>query len=456
MSDVLPLMGPLPVHQIASRFAEYFGGLGLPVGRVLLGVSGGADSLALLHLMHTVALPMGFELVVAHADHGLHPDSDQVANLVSRYAASLSLPAVVGRLNLPPGASESASRDARRAWLDQVRVEQGCAFLILGHQRDDQVETVLMRVLAGSGPAGLAAMMAVQGTVVRPLLNFTREELAGYLAEAGWRCWQDPANADPRHTRSWLRVAVLPLLAGREPSVADLLVRVADQAGENRRAWDTVLEQLPALGVAVESGGVSVAAAPLLGYDSGLARTLIQAAGRRAGAVVGPKVAERVRMLVASGRSGAWVPLGGAWRAELDFGRLRIIRREGRLPLSQTGLGVASPGAVRWGRWNLAWRHEPAPDRVPRDGWTSWFIPGGCTVRAWHAGDRIRPRGGVGRRLVVHCMQDALVPRADRLDWPVLLAPEVGPLLWIPGICRAEDAVPPPGSEALRIDVDPG
>lgn len=444
------------MNPLAPRFAAHLQGLELPPGRVLLGVSGGADSLALLHLMHHAAVPMGFELVVGHADHGLHPDSAQVAAMVAGYAEGLSVPVVVGRLALAAGSSESAARVARHAWLEQVRQDRGCTYLFLGHQRDDQAETVLMRVLAGSGPAGLAAMRAVQGTVVRPLLVFGREELARYLAGAGWQCWQDPANADPRHTRSWLRAEVLPRLAARDPATPDLLVRVADQAAEHREAWDTVLEHLPGLEVLTESGGVSVAAAPLLGYDSGLARTLIQAAGRRAGAVVGPQMVGRILDLVASSRSGSWVPLAGTWRAELDFGRLRIVTRGAAISPPQTWLGASSPGAVQWGRWGLAWRHEVAPDRVPRDGWTSWFIPGACTVRPWQPGDRIRPRGGVGKRLAVRCMQDALVPRADRGGWPVLQAPGAGPILWIPGICRAEDAVPPPGSEALRIDVEPG
>lgn len=441
---------------LEHRLATELGRLGLPPCRLILGVSGGPDSLALLHLMHQVALPRGFELVVAHADHRLHPDSHEVAALVARYAESLALPAVIGSLDLPPGASESEARTVRHAWLEQVRVEQGAAYLVLGHQRDDQAETVLMRVLAGSGPAGLAAMAAVQGTLVRPLLPFSRRELADHVAAIGWQPWDDPANSDPRHTRSWLRSVVLPQLAARDPAVTDHLVRVADQAATHRQAWDALLDQLPELGLATELGGVSVAADPLLGYDSGLARTVIQAAGRRAGVVIGPRAAERVLGLAATRRSGAWAPLGAEWRAELAFGRLLLVERGGQAEPGVAVLGSAAPGALRWGRWSLAWRREVAPERIGRDGWTSWFMPGACTVRPWRSGDQIRPRGGVGRRLAVRCMQDARVPRGERAGWPVLVAPGASAILWIPGICRAEEAVPPPGVEAMRIDVSPG
>ncbi len=441
---------------LEHRLATELGRLGLPPCRLVLGVSGGPDSLALLHLMDQVALPLGFELVVAHADHRLHPDSQAVAALVARCAESLALPVVIGQLDLAPGAGESEARTARHAWLERVRIDQGATYLVLGHQRDDQAETVLMRVLAGSGPAGLAAMAAVQGTVVRPLLAFSRRELADHVAAIGWRPWDDPANTDPRHTRSWLRSVVLPQVAARDPAVADRLVGAAAQAATGRQAWDAVLDLLPGLAPTAEPEGVSFAAAPLMGYHSGLAQTLIQAAGRRAGAVVGPAAAGRVLAMIQAGRSGAWVPLGGGWRAELAFGRVRIVPDAPPSGFPAREVGREAAGVAACGPRRLRWSRELAPEWIPRDGWTSWFIPGAYTLRAWTAGDQLRPLGGVGRRLAVRCLQDARVPRTDRATWPVLTAADHGPLVWIPGICRAEEALPRPGSEALRIDVEPG
>jgi len=439
---------------LEHRFAEHLEGLGLVPGPALVGVSGGRDSLALLHLMAATAAARGWTLVVGHADHGLHPDSAAVAAGVTAAARRLGLPIFCGRLDLPPGTGETGARRARYRWFRQVMREQGLGYLFLAHQREDQAETVLMRVLAGSGPAGLAAMAPVAGVVVRPLLGFSGTDLAAYLRELGIPWWEDPANADPRHTRSWIRTVVLPLLAARDPRVPDRLVGVAAQAAESRAAWDAGLEVLPGLDPRREGGVVSVAAAPLSGYDSRLARTLLQALGRRSGATIGPRAAARAVTLAAGGRSGGWVPLGGDWAAELAFGRLRLVPADrGQVP-EAAGLGGEPEGVLGFGRWRLRWRTEPAPARIPRDGWTSWFPPGWYPVRGWQPGDRIRPLGGTGHRLVVRCLQDARVPRGDRAGHPVVMGGTPGTVLWVPGTCRGELAVPAPGVEAMRVDVE--
>lgn len=439
---------------LEHRFAEQLEALGLSPAPVLVGVSGGRDSLALLHLMSAVGAGRGWALTVGHADHGLHPGSARVAELVTAEAGRLGLPVASGRLDLPTGTGETGARRARYRWFRQVMRERGLGYLFLAHQREDQAETVLMRVLAGSGPAGLAAMAPVAGAVVRPLLGFSRAELAGYLQERGVAWWEDPANADPRHTRSWIRSEVLPLLAARDARVTDRLVGVAAQAADSRAAWDAALDALPGLEPRREGGVVSVAAAPLSGYDSRLARTVLQALGRRTGATIGPRAAARAVALAAGGRSGGWVPLSGGWRAELTFGRLRIVAADRAQAPEPAGLGGEPEGVLDFGRWRLRWRAEPAPSRIPRDGWTSWLVPGWYPVRGWQPGDRIRPLGGSGHRLVVRCLQDARVPRADRAGHPMVMSGTPGTVLWVPGTCRGDLAVPAPGVEAMRVDVE--
>jgi tRNA(Ile)-lysidine synthase len=438
------------------RFGAELAALRLAPGRTVVGVSGGPDSLALLLLLHRSAASHGLELVAAHADHGIHPESGAVAEQVAAWAASLGIPLVATRLALGPGAREEAARQARHRWLRSVRASQHARWIMLAHHREDQVETVLMRVLAGSGPAGLAGMAPVRGTVVRPLLWASRAELGAYAAESGWRPWEDPANQDPRNTRSWIRTMILPQLRARDPRVEERVLGLARQAAEARAGWEAALDQLPELAPQANRGVVSVAVAPLQGYDSRLASALIQALGRRAGAIVGPAAAERARQLAGGGRSGAWVPLGGGWRAELAFGRLRIVAPDWPPAAEVVPVGRDGEGEIAWGGWRLRWGSEPGPGRLPRDGWSSWFIPGAWELRGWRAGDRIHPRGGTGSRLVVRCLQEARVARSDRAGWPVLVSPETGTLLWVPGICRAEHAVPAPGSEAIRIDVEPG
>jgi len=439
---------------LEARFAAHLGSLGLAPGRAVVAVSGGTDSLALLHLLAHAAPGAGLDLVVAHADHGLHPDSGLVAERVAARAAALGLPVEVAALGLPPGAGESRARRERYRWLRRVVRDHRAAYLMVAHQREDQAETVLMRALAGSGPAGLAGMAARRGSLIRPLLPFRRAELQAHLAGVpGWEPWEDPANIDPRHTRSWLRSAVLPLLRGRDPKVDERLLRLADQAAVQRVAWDAALDRLSGLDPVRVRGSISVAGGPLRGYDSPLALTLIQALGRRVGVVIGPIAAGRVWRMLKRGRSGAWSPLAGGWRAEVAFGRLRLSPPPAGDP-GTLRIGGLEAGRGTWGLWRVRWRLDVADAPVPRDGWASWFIPGWYEVRAWRPGDRVRPLGGRGGRLVVRCMQDARLPRQDRAGWPVVDGAVAGPVLWVPGICRGEGAVPPPGSEALRIEFD--
>jgi tRNA(Ile)-lysidine synthase len=357
----------------------------------------------------------------------------------------------VGRLGLGPAAGETSAREARYAWLHARREQLGAALIFTAHHADDQVETVLMRALEGSGPAGLAGMRPVSGVLVRPLLRFRRAQLASHARARALPVWVDPANSDPAHLRSWLRCELLPAIRARLPQVDDRLRRLGTQSGRQRAALDAVLDLLPGLDPRAEQGGISVAAAPIESYDSDLAQTLIIAAARRAGFPIGPGRAERVRQLASAAGSGREIPLGRGWRAELSFGRLRIVRAA---PSPEAGvLALAgSRGDARWGEWRIRWRPDVAPERQERASRTAWFSADGLVVRSWGPGDRVRPLAGAGRRPVVRCFQEARVPRRSRVEWPVLAAPEL--VVWIPGVCRSDALVPPAGAEALRVDVE--
>jgi tRNA(Ile)-lysidine synthetase-like protein len=212
-----------------------------------------------------------------------------------------------------------------------------------------------------------------------------------------------------------------------------------------------VLDLLPGLEPRAEEGGISVAAAPLAAYDSALAQTVIIAAARRSGFPIGPARATRAWRLALSGVSGREVALGSGWRAELAFGRLRIVRPAGG-PAGGVLALAGDRGEGRWGGWRIMWRPDTAPDRQDRSSHTAWFSADGLVVRSWLPGDKVRPLAGAGRRLVVRCFQDARVPRRSRAEWPVLAAPDV--VVWIPGVCRSDALLPPAGAEALRVDVE--
>lgn len=421
-----------------------------PGGRWLVAVSGGPDSVALLDLLAGCRAELGVELVVGHVDHGIHPESGEVAEGVRRLALDYGLRFACRRLGLGPAATETAARAARYRALEGLRRETGADVVLTAHHADDQAETVLMRVLAGTGPAGLAAMPSRRGRLLRPLLPFRREQLARHVQEAGLWFWSDPANRDPRHLRSWLRSEALPLLETRIPDLGRRLLRVASQAGRDRAAWEAALGVLPGLDCRVEGGGVSLAAEPLSTYDDNLALRLVMAAGARVGCQLGFGRAARVLALARRGRSGGWVPLGSGWLAEVSFGRVRVARVAPPPPARRDLTGER--GDATWGEWRFTWSRAPAPAHQERMGRTAWFAPADLAIRPWRAGERVKPIGGVGRRLVVRCLQEARVPRSVRGGWPAL--EHRGAIVWLPGVCRSDLLVPPPGTEALRVDAE--
>jgi tRNA(Ile)-lysidine synthetase-like protein len=242
-----------------------------------------------------------------------------------------------------------------------------------------------------------------------------------------------------------------------EPVRADLL-RLAGSAGVERRAWDQVLELVPELEVHIERGRFDVVRGVLARYDDALANTLLRAAARRAGLVIGPARAARLMALVA-GSSGRRVELGQGWVAESEFERLVV--RQARLTLGRRpGVSPDRPerlvagtehGHASFGRFALDWRSDRVPDRLPRSAWTTWLAGPGWEVRAPLAGDELRPLGGVGRRPVRRLLMEARVPRGERVAYPVLTRGDT--VLWVPGVCRSADELPEPGTQAMRVDV---
>lgn len=430
-------------------FRSHIAGVGLPEGRALVAVSGGSDSVALLDLLAETRDLHGLELVVAHVDHGIHPDSARVAQQVESLASRYGLPVEVGCLALGSRAGETAARSARYAWLEDTRARLGAEIIFTAHHADDQVETILMRVLGGSGPAGLAAMAPTSGKLVRPLLSVGHGELIRHLQGRGMEAWLDPANSDPRHLRSWVRTDLLPALRRRTPAVDANLQRLSLQAARDRAAWDALLDVLPGLDLAEENGGISVATLPLGGYDSALVQAVILAAARRAGCQLGPARIGRVLALLERGASGTRAPLGSGWTAELAFGRLRIWRRIPQdEPTTWSLHGERGEGA--WGRWSFRWEPAAAPAEQPRTGQTAWFRFDALRVRGWSPGEKVKPLGGTGRRLIVRCFQERKVPRALRDTWPVLARHDE--IIWIPGVCRSDALLPDRETEALRVD----
>jgi tRNA(Ile)-lysidine synthase len=210
-----------------------------PGALVLVAVSGGADSLALLAGLAWEAPRHDRRAAAVHVDHGLHPGSRTQAENVVAQAAALGLDTHVRTVTTAP--TETAARAARYEALDTVVAETGASAVLLGHTRDDQAEQVLLGLARGSGARSLAGMPARRGPYLRPLLALPRATTERACDAQGLTPWHDPANDDPRHARNRVRHAVLPLLE-RElgPGVTAALARTADLLRQDADALDDI------------------------------------------------------------------------------------------------------------------------------------------------------------------------------------------------------------------------
>ncbi len=223
-------------------------------GGVVLAVSGGADSMALLRLAAVLASERLERVAVAHFDHRLRPDSTADAEFVVAACGALGFGCRVGVWADPPaidrGGMEAAARRARYLFLAQAAAECGFRSVATAHTADDQAETILHRVLRGTGLRGLAGIrparpLSPEITLVRPLLEVRRSELVEYLTTIGQPFRTDPTNLDRRRTRNRLRHELLPLLSEQfNPQAGAALARLGALAGEAQDAFDELAARL--------------------------------------------------------------------------------------------------------------------------------------------------------------------------------------------------------------------
>lgn len=204
---------------------------------VLVAVSGGADSIVLLDCLCKIASALDIEIVVGHVDHSLRATSSNDALAVRRYAASRGLKTYVRRIDVASWARakgqtlEEAGRVLRTTALKHMARHCGARVIATGHTATDQAETVLMRLIRGTGPLGLAGIaMNRKDRFVRPLLCATREEVRRYAAANGLPVLEDETNADQRHLRNWVRLKLLPLLRQKNARIEFALSELAEDA----------------------------------------------------------------------------------------------------------------------------------------------------------------------------------------------------------------------------------
>jgi tRNA(Ile)-lysidine synthase len=267
---------PAELRVVADLAAKALAAAGAPAGgdAVAVAVSGGADSLALLHALRALAGPRGWRLAVLTVDHGLRPGSAADAAFVADHAKALGLPARV--LTLAPGdlephrdaGPEAAARAARYGALWPAADELGCSWLATGHTLDDQAETVLLQLLRGAGPDGLAGMAVRTGRLLRPLLGARRAETRAACAAIGLAWREDPTNADDTPLRNRVRTQLLPLLEDLRPGATKTLARTATLAADERAWLDPLVAEALAATLAAAVDSAARPSPPSGGVDS--------------------------------------------------------------------------------------------------------------------------------------------------------------------------------------------
>ncbi|HXG02577.1 MAG TPA: tRNA lysidine(34) synthetase TilS [Candidatus Binatia bacterium] len=428
---------------------------------VVVAVSGGADSTALLYLLHHLAPEWNLRLAAVHVDHRLRPESAAEAEHVRRLGVRLGVPVVTVAVDVERrGSLEEAARRARYAALEAEAGRAGAGRIALGHTLDDQAETVLMRLLEGSGLRGLAGIPPVRGRIIRPLLDLRRSALRAALAEAGLEWVEDPSNRDPRFFRNRIRLEVVPRLGQvHGGDVAPALARVARRVRQAVEALEAVgARELARLGT-LAPGAVILSRSALAALPGVVAlevlrqavarlgrRTSLRAwAHRRLGRVLAAPPPRRAFRL-----GGATVEVSGDW--------VRVgVDRPPALPPRP----LEVPGAVllpEIGR-RLEARRLPAHSyTVPREADVVAFdadrLPCPLTVRARQPGDRFHPFGAPGERRLKSFLIDAGVPRWDRDRVPLVEAG--GRIVWVAGLRRAAAAPVSPGTrEVVELALKP-
>ncbi len=449
-------MTPLPDKLCWPLFA--------PGDRVLVAVSGGPDSLCLLHVLWSERAARGLGRVeAAHLDHGLRGDeSAGEAAWVAAWCQGRGIPCHVGRADVAGLArdrkqsKQEAARAARCAFLEETAAQISAIKIATGHTRDDQTETVLMNVLRGTGLDGLRGIPARRGLFVRPLLDVSRAEIEDYCASHGLEPRRDPSNLSPdAYTRNRVRLQLLPLLArDYNPAVAEALLRLSEIAGRDLDYLQTQADA--ALGDATRERDVFrlVLDRPTL---TGLHPALLRHVLRRAiaglrgtrGGITHDHIEQVCRAVAAP------VPRAFGLNLPYPLCTVRITDEMVTLTLANvpTSLANVSTPLPIPGEATLPgtdWRVKasfavalPTPPELGAGGRSFQMLLDASalreplTLRNWRQGDRVDPLGMGGRhKKVSDIFTNAKVPHEER--WEVPIVADAQGIVWVVGHCIAE------------------
>lgn len=426
--------------------------------RVAVAVSGGADSVALTLVLVALQTQAAWNVVgLVHVNHGLRAaESDGDEAFCRALADRLRLPIDVSRVDVRAAARErarsleAAAREARYAEFDRAAAALGATRLATGHTRDDQAETVLLRLFRGSSARGVAGIRPRRGMYVRPLLDCGRQEIRAFLEAGGQPHREDSSNRDLTISRNRLRHTLMPVIERDWPRVVRALARFADLAGDDEDFLTATAHQvMPAVTLATRDG-VQLDVRGLRELPAALARRVVRGAVEAAGGTTNLGDVEAVRRLAGSDKPRGGLDLEGVRVERLGHG-LRIESRAhaedasafehtlpvpGQLDIPETGWsilasvsgGEAAPRSVRDAL-------EQGPHVVALGGMEG-RLP--LLVRSRRPGDRLRPFGSSGTRKVQDLLVDRKIPRRDRDRLPIV-TDIAGAIVWVAGLAMAED-----------------
>lgn len=444
-----------------------------PGMRVAVGLSGGADSVALLRILVARGAELGLVIHAAHLHHGLRgTEADGDLEFCRELARKLGLPfhearvdtAAEGRANPKAGKGaetiEEAARRLRYAWFRQLMASGEMDAIVTAHTLDDQAETVLGKLLRGAWTEGLAGISpkleSPEGSVLRPLLGATRAEVEAFLGEIGQSWREDASNRDLTFTRNRIRHELLPLLEGWNPRLREHAAQMAALARDEEAYWQAELDRLaPQLllpGRPVRGGGRAAGS----GLDSGLAievnrlaalaaalqRRLIRYAAEKLGVALDFSATEAVRALAMTGRASQRLELTQSLRAERTARELRLFTslqpvpkdERARAPETCATYETSIPGEIDAPVFGVTLRIEVAASGTAGDPSKTGGRAENKTavLRNWRPGDRVRLRYSSGPRKVKEVLERLRVTGTDRAVWPVL---EIGgKIAWMRGV----------------------
>ena len=418
--------------------------------KLVVAVSGGLDSVALLDILVRLREDLDLRLVVAHLDHGIRRSSVRDAVFVEKLAAGHNLPFVGKRVALSGSNLEEQAREARYAFLESVRKRRRADFIVTAHQADDQVETLFLHLTRGAGLAGLSGMKEASGVLLRPLLGISRRDLSRYVRRHRLAYRLDPTNRSLKIARNRVRRQVITSLSRINPQLIETVSQSMRVLDEEYGVLRALAEQEAArVSVGRTKSAVTLSLPKLRKLRKGLRHLVWREIIRE---LVGDLRGYRLQHLenlddLLQRRSGSRIHLPHGLRAVREYDHL--VLRSGGSARPPTPQRLPVPGTARFGDLVLKATKSARQADVRVDATT---VGRALRVRPPKVGDRFKPVGLRGSKLVSDLLTDLKVPRDER-PWVPVVVTAAGDIVWVAGYRADRRFVPRPGRAAVGLSV---